>query len=281
MRSLRLVELQRARKLFQNAFGNPAEVPPFEPRVVGDADSGEDRDLLPAQSRNAPGTVRRQTNLIGGELASPGGQELSDLALGVHGISVTRLCLLWETLSVPPSTGTLTQRNACFLGGVPRAASTGTESDHHEAHFDRRTRRLPHRTRHDGDVRLLPRPGAAATTSRSAPSTGRSTWASPTSTPPRSTGPTPTRSSSAGRSRAATTRSFWRRSSGSSRTRATAPGSSTAARRTSAPPSRAPSSGSARTTSISTTSTGSTRTRRSRRPSAPWPSWSPRARSGT
>ena len=68
MRSLRLVELQRARKRFQNAFGNPAEVPALESGVVGDADAGEDRDLLPAQARNTPGTEGRQTNLVGREL---------------------------------------------------------------------------------------------------------------------------------------------------------------------------------------------------------------------
>ena len=59
------------------------------------------------------------------------------------------------------------------------------------------------------------------------------------------------------------------------------PECSTAARRTSGPPSRAPSSDWAPTTSTSTTSTASTRTRRSRTPSAPWPSWWPRERSGT
>jgi aryl-alcohol dehydrogenase-like predicted oxidoreductase len=57
------------------------------------------------------------------------------------------------------------------------------------------------------------------------------------------------------------------------------PAPSTARRRTSAPPSRGPSSGSVRTTSTSTTSTGSTRTRPSRTPWVRSPSWSPRARS--
>ena len=65
--------------------------------------------------------------------------------------------------------------------------------------------------------RLLHRQGTDET-SRSAPSTGRSTWASPTSTPPRSTAPSPTRSSSPRPSRAAATRWCWRRSSASSRT---------------------------------------------------------------
>ena len=51
-----------------------------------------------------------------------------------------------------------------------------------------------------------PTPGREVTTpSPSAPSTAPSTWASPSSTPPRSTARTPTRSSSAGPSRAAAT----------------------------------------------------------------------------
>ncbi len=57
VRSLGLVELKGAGQRFQNAFGNPAQVPALEPRVVGDADSGEDRDLLPAQARHAAGAV--------------------------------------------------------------------------------------------------------------------------------------------------------------------------------------------------------------------------------
>ena len=57
MRSLSLVELEGAGQRSQNAFGNPTEVPALEPGVVGDADSGEDRDFLPAQPRNTPGAV--------------------------------------------------------------------------------------------------------------------------------------------------------------------------------------------------------------------------------
>ena len=54
MRPLGLVELQGAGQRFQHALGDPAQVPALESGVVGDADAGEDRDLLAAQPRNAP-----------------------------------------------------------------------------------------------------------------------------------------------------------------------------------------------------------------------------------
>ena len=73
------------------------------------------------------------------------------------------------------------------------------------------------------------------TPSRSAPSTARWTWASPTSTPPRSTARSTARNWSARRSRTAATRSWWPRSSASSPTPAAGPASPTAARPTSAP----------------------------------------------
>jgi hypothetical protein len=93
VRTLRLVELKGTGQGLQNAFGNPAHVPALKAGVVGNADAGQDRDLLAAESGNAPRPVGRQTNLVGRELGSPGGQELADLAPGVHGISVTRPCV--------------------------------------------------------------------------------------------------------------------------------------------------------------------------------------------
>ena len=72
------------------------------------------------------------------------------------------------------------------------------------------------------------------------PSTGRSSWASPTSTPPRSTARSTARKSSGAPSRTAATRWWWRPSSGSSPTPAADPASSTAAPPTSAPRSKAP-----------------------------------------
>ena len=114
MRTLGVVELQGASERFQNAFGDPAEVPSLEPGVVGNADAGEDRDFLPAQPRHTPGAVGRQTDFVWRELGPPGGQELSDLALGVHEIRVDPPGRRWGTLPVPPSTGTLTSHR-CVL----------------------------------------------------------------------------------------------------------------------------------------------------------------------
>ena len=122
---------------------------------------------------------------------------------------------------------------------------------------------------------------APTTPSRSAPSTGRSTWASRSSTPPRSTGPSPTRSSSAGRIQGRRDDVVLATKFGIISHPAAAPATSTAAPRTSAPRSTARCNGSAPTTSTSTTSTASTRTPRSRTPSARSPSSSPRARSAT
>jgi hypothetical protein len=72
MRPLGLVELEGAGQRFQNALGDPAQVPALKPRVVGDADSGEDGDFLPTQPWNAPGAVGRQAYFVWRELGPPG-----------------------------------------------------------------------------------------------------------------------------------------------------------------------------------------------------------------
>ena len=85
MRTLGLVELKRAGQRLEHALGDAAQVPALEPGVVVDADSGEQRDFLPAKPGNAPVVaVDGQTHLVRRDLGSPGGQELADLALGVH-----------------------------------------------------------------------------------------------------------------------------------------------------------------------------------------------------
>src|SRR6266540_804975 len=83
--ALGLVELERARKRLENAFGDSVRVAALETRVVVDADAGEERHFLPTEARNTPIiTVRAQARLPRRDLRSPGGQELSDLAPGVH-----------------------------------------------------------------------------------------------------------------------------------------------------------------------------------------------------
>jgi hypothetical protein len=54
MSPLRVVQLKRAGKRLENAFRDSGKVAALEAGVVVDADPGEDGDLLPAQSRNAP-----------------------------------------------------------------------------------------------------------------------------------------------------------------------------------------------------------------------------------
>jgi hypothetical protein len=108
VRAFGVVELQRAGERFEHAFGDAADVAALQAGVVGNADAGQDRDLLAAQSGNAPGTVGGEPCLVWRELGSPGGQELADLAAGLHVPSVNRSARVWETLPVPLSTGTLT-----------------------------------------------------------------------------------------------------------------------------------------------------------------------------
>jgi len=86
VRTLCLVKLKGTGQRLQNAFGNPAHVPALEAGVVVDADSGEQRDLLSAKPWNAAVVaIEGQIHLVRRDLGSPGGQELADLAPGVHG----------------------------------------------------------------------------------------------------------------------------------------------------------------------------------------------------
>ena len=86
MRTLRVVELKRARERLENGLGNAGRVASLELRVVGDADTGEQRDLLPPQPGNpaGPGAVGAQPSLLRGDPSAPRGQELAHLAPGVH-----------------------------------------------------------------------------------------------------------------------------------------------------------------------------------------------------
>ena len=57
MGALGLVELQRPRERLEHGVGDTARVAALEPRVVVDADAGEQRDLFPAQARDAARTA--------------------------------------------------------------------------------------------------------------------------------------------------------------------------------------------------------------------------------
>jgi hypothetical protein len=83
--TLGLVKLQRMRKRVQHAVGHAIQVAAFETGVVIDADSGEQRDFLPAEPRHAPVTaVGRQACPFWRNPGPPGDQKLANLVAAVH-----------------------------------------------------------------------------------------------------------------------------------------------------------------------------------------------------
>ena len=84
--ALGAVAAKRTDKRLQDALRDASRVAALEAGVVVDADPGEHRDFLPAKPWNAAVVaVDGQTHLVRRDLGSPGGQELADLAPGVHG----------------------------------------------------------------------------------------------------------------------------------------------------------------------------------------------------
>ena len=79
-----VVELERSGQCLQHALGGAAHVSAFKAGVVLDAHAGQDGDLFAAQPRDATSAVGRQPGLLGRDPAAAGGQELSDLGLGLH-----------------------------------------------------------------------------------------------------------------------------------------------------------------------------------------------------
>jgi len=84
MAALGVVELERPGQCLQHALGGAAHVSALQARVVRDAHAGQDRDLFAAQSGNATSTVGRQPGLLGRDPGAAGGQELTDVLLGLH-----------------------------------------------------------------------------------------------------------------------------------------------------------------------------------------------------
>ncbi len=89
MLALRVIQLQRPRHGVQHALRCTREVPALEARVVVDADTSQQSDLLAAQSRDAaiapvygqPGALRRDPR-------APRGQKVADVLAVVHGLQV-------------------------------------------------------------------------------------------------------------------------------------------------------------------------------------------------
>jgi hypothetical protein len=57
VRALGLVKPERAGDRVEHAVGDALHVPALDPGVVGNADAGEDGDLLAAQAGDAAGAV--------------------------------------------------------------------------------------------------------------------------------------------------------------------------------------------------------------------------------
>jgi hypothetical protein len=83
-RTLGVVEPQRPGERIEHAVRDAGHVTALKPGVVRNAHASQDRDLLAAQARNAPGTVVRQPDVGGVQPRPAGGEELPDLAAGVH-----------------------------------------------------------------------------------------------------------------------------------------------------------------------------------------------------
>jgi hypothetical protein len=88
--ALHVVEPQCTRERFENCLGGAGDVAALEARVVVDAHTRGERDLLSAQSGDAPHAAEdARTCLLGRDPRSAGGQEPMDLALRVHRTRVT------------------------------------------------------------------------------------------------------------------------------------------------------------------------------------------------
>ena len=59
VRPLGLVELKRTRERLEDALRDAGRAAPLEARVVVDAHPGEQRNLLPAEPWDTPGTAKR------------------------------------------------------------------------------------------------------------------------------------------------------------------------------------------------------------------------------
>src|SRR5699024_5692659 len=90
----------------EHRVARPGDPAPFEPVVVVHAHAGEHRDLFTAQPRHAAGAaVRRQTGLVRGEPCAARGEELTDIALGIHAWRLAPAGGTSQVLAVPGTAG--------------------------------------------------------------------------------------------------------------------------------------------------------------------------------
>jgi hypothetical protein len=102
-----VVELKRPGDALEDGVRGTGQVAAFHPDVVVDADPGEHRDLLPAQSCHpAVAAVGGQAGLLRGNPRPPGGEELADLRSVVHDFTVDAPGAPREALPLPGRAGT-------------------------------------------------------------------------------------------------------------------------------------------------------------------------------
>jgi len=102
--------LECARERFEHALGDAREVAALQPRVVVDAHAGEQRDLLPSQTRHAPVLAVPQARLLGVILARPEVRNSLISVLVYTPVRVRPPDWFWGILPVPGSTRFLTRR---------------------------------------------------------------------------------------------------------------------------------------------------------------------------
>jgi hypothetical protein len=117
VRALGVVQPQRSGDRVEDALRCPGELAALQAGVVRNAHAGEDRDLLAAQPRDAPGPIVREPDIGGLEPRPPGGEELADLVARVHRrVSVDARIRAWVALPGSPSQGLPHGVRACFRG---------------------------------------------------------------------------------------------------------------------------------------------------------------------
>jgi|GEM_PF-5900529 len=102
-----VVQLQCPGHAVQDGVGGAGKGAAFHPDVVIDADTGEQRDLLPAQSGDpAVAAVRWQAGFFRGDPGPPRSEELADLRSVVHDLTVGVLSAPREALPLPGTADT-------------------------------------------------------------------------------------------------------------------------------------------------------------------------------
>ena len=137
MRALGLVELKGPGQRFEHELGDAADLAALQAPVVVGAHAGQRRDLLATQAGHAPRAEARQARLLGRDLRPAAGEELGDVAGGIHGRAVAP-----GLAGAAKSTVDLPHGLLRGLAGTPLTGPLrrrGTRGGHSEAHEHRLT----------------------------------------------------------------------------------------------------------------------------------------------